>query len=182
MTTRFFFFFVSFDFCEVNVAFSGEECGGRCLDLHELHNKFLNLSKDQPPVDYMTYLETFHEFDKIPTEKKTAAYKQYLKDLLDYLLDFCHRALPLDNIAILLQRAEQRYKDSLATSAAAENGSSGPTPMEINGQQVPVTTADNPLYCLACTLPSLLLLFFFYESFFIILLDVFSRISHDGDR
>jgi splicing factor 3A subunit 3 len=130
----------------VSVAFSGEECGGRCLDLHELHNQFLNLTKDQVVVDYMTFLETFHEFDKLPAEKKAGAgYKQYLKDLLSYLLDFFRRSLPLDSVTTLLQRAEQRYKDSLAATA---NGS-GATAMEISGQ-VPLTTTDNPLYCLAC--------------------------------
>lgn len=81
----------SLDFVE----FSGEENNGRFLDLHAQHEVFVNL-KGAKHVEYMDYVQTFHELAKFPRENKTTAqYLHYIEGLLAYLCDFHRRVFPL---------------------------------------------------------------------------------------
>ena len=67
---------------------------GRYLDMHALYGKFVNL-KNVERVDYLTYLATFDRLFEVSTKDKNAAYKAYLEQLVQYLVDFHSRAEPL---------------------------------------------------------------------------------------
>jgi len=57
--------------------FTGEEAYGRFLDLNEAYNLYVAL-KGVTPVSYMTYLEEFDRFTRVPPDTKaTPAYQAY---------------------------------------------------------------------------------------------------------
>lgn len=67
---------------DVHVEFSGEEGGGRFLDMHQLYLIFTNakaLSKpaepEGKPIEYTEYLNSFADFSSIPRAAKLS--KQY---------------------------------------------------------------------------------------------------------
>lgn len=67
----------------------------RFLDLHELHEAYLNLP-EVARVDYKTFLDVFPQFDALPDKAKASpAFKQYLGDLARYLGSFITRSQPL---------------------------------------------------------------------------------------
>merc|ERR1712156_1089247 len=85
---------------EVVVEFTGEECYGKYLDLHECYEKYINLKGVDRTVDYITYLTIFDRlFECVPKEKKGNDYKNYLTWVLDYLYDFTRRVKPLLNLS-----------------------------------------------------------------------------------
>lgn len=49
--------------------FTGEEYYGKYLDLHQLHEQFLNLPHVFR-IDYISYLTSFYTFKDIPMETK----------------------------------------------------------------------------------------------------------------
>ena len=62
---------VSLDKGEVMVDFTGEECYGKYIDLHECYDKYINLKGVDKTTDYVTYLITFDRlFECVPKEKK----------------------------------------------------------------------------------------------------------------
>jgi splicing factor 3A subunit 3 len=61
--------------------FSGEENFGRYLDLHGLFERYVNLQGIKR-VDYVTYLEILHQFDKYPQDQKNASYQGFVIDVL----------------------------------------------------------------------------------------------------
>lgn len=79
------------------VEFTDEEGYGRYFDLNECHEAFLQVVKDQESKpNYLTYLQTFCQFDLLPRDKKlTAAYRDYVQKLLEYFRDYSRRARPL---------------------------------------------------------------------------------------
>jgi len=97
--------------------FSGEESYGRFLDLHELHEQYLNLP-GITRVDYKTYLDHLSKFDELPERtKSTQAFKQYLGDLVRYLYGFVKRAKPLVDVDGLLKDARTSFSASKAPAA-----------------------------------------------------------------
>ncbi|KAH3766311.1 splicing factor SF3a60 [Pelomyxa schiedti] len=82
-----------------NVQFTGEEAYGKCLDLHSHYTAFLNLGAQFPKKDYITYLDTFFQFEdrKLP-HHTSPQYIAYLTNLMNYLIDFYRRAQPLFDI------------------------------------------------------------------------------------
>ena len=50
---------------EPRIEFSGEESGGRCLDLHALFLRFTNAKFGQQKMDYAEYVSNIADFDKI---------------------------------------------------------------------------------------------------------------------
>src|SRR5690606_34292593 len=74
---------------QLEVSFSGEEALGKCLDLHFLHEKYVNLISK--PFPYLRYLSRFQNFEDINTSVSV----DYVQNLLDYLRDFCSRSQPL---------------------------------------------------------------------------------------
>lgn len=55
--------------------FSGEESGGRNLDLHEVHELYMNL-KSLKRTNYLGYLSEFTLFDEIQRKDKDADYQK----------------------------------------------------------------------------------------------------------
>jgi splicing factor 3A subunit 3 len=82
--------------------FTGEEGFGKCLDLNYLYEIFINLkmntSKPQKleSLDYMTYLENYYKFND-ENDLKDEEYKNYLKELLNYLEKFLKKSQPLND-------------------------------------------------------------------------------------
>lgn len=74
--------------------FTDEEGYGKYLDLHEAYVQYTNL-KGVEKVDYVAYLEVFDKLFDIPKERKNAAYKDYLLNLLMYMEAYVHRVKPL---------------------------------------------------------------------------------------
>jgi len=86
--------------CEERPKWSGEERHGKYLDLHELHQTFINL-KNVPQVNYMDYLRCLGNFSDLQPAKVKGnkAYLAYLKNLFEYLHGFHERTqalVPLD--------------------------------------------------------------------------------------
>jgi len=138
---------------EPTVQFSGEEVFGKYLDLQGPYLTFCNLpfnkAADTVP-DYMTYLETFLKFEKIPQEKRiTAGYQAYLRELYDYLLSFFQRTQPLVDLEEVIgkenqEKFEQLWSDGKVTgwkkpeglSGGKENGT-GPRPLDLTNFHTP---------------------------------------------
>ncbi|XP_055339644.1 splicing factor 3A subunit 3-like [Paramacrobiotus metropolitanus] len=94
---------------ELLVSFSDEEAHGRFLDLHLLYEKFLNLKGIVPPnFSYHDYLKGFFRLDEVPRDSKnTAAYRQYVEAVFEYLADFLFRTKPLTDIRAELDNVEK---------------------------------------------------------------------------
>ncbi|KAJ8908375.1 hypothetical protein NDN08_005084 [Rhodosorus marinus] len=96
------------------VSFSGEEAHGKYLDLHESHTKFINLQGIDPEVyDYITFLQNFYAFGSLPEDvRRRPDYNGYIRGLLDYLIDFADRVLPLkfaeDKLDGVRKKAEEK--------------------------------------------------------------------------
>lgn len=61
--------------------FSGEEAGGRYLDLHEVHEHYMNL-KSLKRTNYLGYLSEFTLFEEIERKDKNADYQRYVTDMV----------------------------------------------------------------------------------------------------
>jgi splicing factor 3A subunit 3 len=101
------------------VKFSDEEGYGLFLDLHAIYAKYINL-KGIKRVNYLTYLTTFDRLFEIPRDptKKTGAYKEYLTELFDYLMDFLSRAKPLVNTEKELENTDKEFETKWAKGEA----------------------------------------------------------------
>ncbi|KAB2598788.1 splicing factor 3A subunit 3 [Pyrus ussuriensis x Pyrus communis] len=83
---------------EPQIEFSGEEAFGRYLDLHELYNQYIN-SKFGEPIEYSAYLDTISQPQKIPRKLKSSRqYREYMENLLAYLIYFFQRTEPLQDL------------------------------------------------------------------------------------
>ncbi|GJT11005.1 splicing factor SF3a60 [Tanacetum coccineum] len=97
-----------------DVKFSGEEANGRYLDMHALHNEYVN-SRIGKEVDYASFLEVFSLLQVIPQKlKKTRAYKEYLSDMLVYLMSFVERTDPLLDLERLFVMVEDEFNEQWA--------------------------------------------------------------------
>jgi splicing factor 3A subunit 3 len=116
---------------QVPLQFSGEEMYGRYLDLHEFFNAFVNIigkkgNKDaaeagatasdtdqatlKPAKDYITYVQQFTHFNRIPrTMKYQKAYMEYVESLLRYLISFHERTQPLKSAVKLMEEVEDDF-------------------------------------------------------------------------
>ncbi|CAG7832209.1 unnamed protein product [Allacma fusca] len=90
------------------VEFKDEEGYGKYLDLHQHHERYLNL-KGIEKVDYITYLGLFDRLFEIPKEKKGATYRQYLDYLLEYLYEFLTRIKPLTDFDAILMDVQKEF-------------------------------------------------------------------------
>lgn len=83
---------------DLDAIFSGDEAYGRYLDLHELHNTFVN-AKFGRQLDYLTYLQQLSYFSEVPpTQRCAPQYLQYLERLVAYLSGFFQRTQPLADL------------------------------------------------------------------------------------
>lgn len=80
---------------EKPVEFRGEEGYARYLDLTGQHLKYGNLPGVKN-VSYIRYLDIFDRLYELPlSTKQHRKYREYVNDLLNYLLDYLKRAKPL---------------------------------------------------------------------------------------
>ena len=65
----------------ISVPFTGEESGGRYLDLHALHRRFCNskFGARVPPLDYFSYLDSMARFEDIRQDLKFTQDYRYAK-------------------------------------------------------------------------------------------------------
>lgn len=89
--------------------FSGEEHYGRFLDLHEMHERYLNL-REAKKLSYMDYLDSLSSFNGFKLPAKDNDFVRYLDDLIIYLESFISRAQPLED---LFEHREQSEKGFL---------------------------------------------------------------------
>eukprot|EP00761_Pharyngomonas_kirbyi_P004068 gb/GECH01004072.1/.p1 GENE.gb/GECH01004072.1/~~gb/GECH01004072.1/.p1 ORF type:complete len:448 (+),score=132.76 gb/GECH01004072.1/:1-1344(+) len=114
------------DIEDTPVMFTGEESYGKYLDLHTLHQQFVNL-KHMDPMDYFTYLDKLGKFHEIPRQVKNGQYLEYLKQLEEYLRSFNKRAQPLTDTETPVHKTEQVFEEQWAKGQVAGwNGYGGP--------------------------------------------------------
>lgn len=95
----------------LKVSFSGEECFGQYVDLHECYNRYIN-SKFGHPVTYVAYLDNFPTIDMIPSKyKATAQYKEYMEGVLAYLISFLDRTKPLMFLDRVFKSLESDFEE-----------------------------------------------------------------------
>lgn len=148
----------SFD-VQAHVAFSGEEGDGRYLDLHSMHDRYLNL-RGVEPLDYIAYLDAFHRTDRIPVAvKHHAVYRDYVQALLDTLLYFFKRAMPFENIDAALGDVERKLaqeradRKSHAAAPPAAAHAAGPAAQAAPASELPAPSTDGSFFCEACQKP-----------------------------
>jgi len=91
------------------VDFSDEEGYGKYLDLHKLHSQYVNL-KGIEKVTYVHYLEIFNRLYEFPRKFKNKQYKDYVENLLNYLVGYLERVLPLYDMDEEFFQIEKDFK------------------------------------------------------------------------
>ncbi|PXF42304.1 Splicing factor SF3a60-like [Gracilariopsis chorda] len=93
--------------------FSGEECGGRYLDVLCHYQTYLNVSKQS--VEYYQYVrDNISDFCSLAGGVRTSkAYERYLSELEKYLKDFARRAHPLEGTDEHMQRAHEEARKQI---------------------------------------------------------------------
>jgi len=119
-------------FTEVELPpFTAEEGFGKYLDLHELHQSYLNL-KQASRMDYYSFLDHFFKFNS--GSSKDESYKQYLGSLVAYLVDFMKRSLPL----VVFDESLPEFDEEFAKK------------WDAGEFKLVEETPEDPLYCPAC--------------------------------
>lgn len=125
--------------------FSVEESFGTRVDMHLLHDRYINLPQFSRHTDYLTFLATFSALHTVPRERKLKAqpadYRRFVADLLEYLTDFHKRIRPLADVQVLRDMVREEFdkrweaKDlpgwfdgATAAAAAAEHEPGAPAP------------------------------------------------------
>lgn len=94
-----------------DIDFSGEEGFGRFLDLIELHQAYMN-SKFGQQVDYLTYLRSVTKFSELPPHHRCGkVYKEYLAQLLAYLISFYERTQPLGSLEKAFAKLDEDFAE-----------------------------------------------------------------------
>jgi splicing factor 3A subunit 3 len=130
-------------------AFTGEEAEGRYLDMHGLHEQFLNL-KGVEHVDYASYLKASADLQAIPkATASTGSYARYVRALHNYWLDFLRKTQPLMPIDELLAKATASFHERWArgevsrwqsgAQSAAQAGAQAGDEGEANGNAAPIS-------------------------------------------
>ncbi|CAG8549036.1 25773_t:CDS:2 [Dentiscutata erythropus] len=122
---------------ELDKLFSGEEGSGRFLDLHALHEQYVNL-KNVKKLDYLTYLSEFDNFAEYPKENKHGEYIKYLEDLRSYLESFFGRVKPLSNLEDIKETTRKSFLQQW------ESGKFPGWEKQIGSDE------DKALFCAAC--------------------------------
>lgn len=127
---------------ELEMVFSGEEGSGRYLDLHLLHDQYLNL-KNVKKLGYLQYLAEFDNFSAIPTDTKTPGeYQKYLHGLRDYFESFFSRVQPLHDLTQAVDEAKADFD---------EKWEAGTFPgWEKSNGHAAGDEAESALFCVAC--------------------------------
>ncbi|KAG0239435.1 hypothetical protein B0O80DRAFT_408802 [Mortierella sp. GBAus27b] len=118
--------------------FSGEEAGGRYLDLHEVHEQYMNL-KSLKRTNYLGYLSEFTLFSEIQKKDKDTDYQKYLDSLSKYLEGFLRRVKPLTNFPEIQDDARKEFD---------QKWEEGTLPGWPKQEQEDAPSTD--LFCVAC--------------------------------
>ena len=125
-----------------DLQFTGEEMYGRYLDLHEFYHAYINLAHkarrgakpaavsadgsaasstsgaEEPAMDYITFVQQFSHFHRVPRAIKfKAAYQDYVQALLRYLISFHERTIPLQPVVKLLAEVEDEFQEKWSAGA-----------------------------------------------------------------
>ncbi|KAL7754202.1 Pre-mRNA-splicing factor sap61 [Sorochytrium milnesiophthora] len=125
------------DIDSLETLFSGEEAYGRFLDLHALHEQYLNLPGVRT-LNYLAYLGRFSRLQDIDRSAKNAEYKAYATDLVEYLEGFIRRIMPLYDLPLLRQEALDNFEQSWSQGAC------------LGWEGVQDEFGDPQLFCFAC--------------------------------
>eukprot|EP00457_Paulinella_chromatophora_P003503 gb/GEZN01003511.1/.p1 GENE.gb/GEZN01003511.1/~~gb/GEZN01003511.1/.p1 ORF type:complete len:504 (+),score=104.85 gb/GEZN01003511.1/:184-1695(+) len=154
---------------KVGVEWTHEEARGRFLDLHEVHELFVNCPQFER-CDYLTFLNTFEEIiANVPREQKLRSdrskqYRDFLEAFYQYLKGFFVRTNPLVNVSKLESLIETDFakrwdakavpgwfeevggEDSLAsvTGKRKRPGASAKPPA------IPISSSQDSLFCVPC--------------------------------
>lgn len=116
---------------------------GRYLDLHEFYHAYVNLahkagarrgakpaaaaadgaaastsSGEEPAMDYITFVQQFSHFHRVPRALKfKPAYQEYVQALLRYLITFHERTIPLQPAMKLLGDVEDEFEEKWSSGA-----------------------------------------------------------------
>eukprot|EP01138_Halocafeteria_seosinensis_P001420 gb/GECG01001456.1/.p1 GENE.gb/GECG01001456.1/~~gb/GECG01001456.1/.p1 ORF type:complete len:564 (+),score=105.25 gb/GECG01001456.1/:1-1692(+) len=116
---------------EPQVEFTGEERYGKYLDLHSLHEEWLNVVEaeaDTPNTDYYSYLGYFAQCAAAPNVsnaeelRQKKGYKSYVEHLAQYLCGFHKRIHPLVDLPQSLETVFAEFLKNWHQSASV-NGS-----------------------------------------------------------
>ncbi|KAJ9164296.1 hypothetical protein P3X46_023892 [Hevea brasiliensis] len=93
------------------IEFTGEEAFGKYLDMHELYNQFIN-SKFGEPIEYSAYLDVFSQPHNIPRKLKlTRQYREYMENLLEYLIYLFQRTEPLQDLDRIFSKVTAEFEE-----------------------------------------------------------------------
>lgn len=96
---------------DVDTMFTGEEYFGRFFDLTALHEDYINLPGIKRRVTYLSYLDTYDNFDSpARPDKMRDDYFQYLGALASYLESFMRRTKPLEDLDKLFASFDQEFQ------------------------------------------------------------------------
>ncbi|GMH08904.1 hypothetical protein Nepgr_010744 [Nepenthes gracilis] len=114
--------------------FSGEEAFGRYLDLHEFYNKYIN-SKFGEHMEYSAYLDVFSQPEKIHRRLKLSRqYREYIFDLLEYLISFFERTEPLKDLDRIFSKVttefEEQWRNGIVEGWDSEGQENGLAPSD----------------------------------------------------
>jgi len=102
--------------------FTGEEGVGRWVDLHEIHNRFINLKlSDGEPMDYLVFIDQVRHLEDLPsTRMQLRGYGDWVKDVLTYMEDFHQRVQPLQDLGKIMVKVEQDFEAKSQADKQAE--------------------------------------------------------------
>lgn len=133
------------------VQFSGEEGGGRFLDLQQHFHQFINLTKN-PALQYYEYIrdKLTCDDDVKPALKCSRPYEQYLLSIVTYLLNFAVRCHPLEQIEDYVRGIKEERRLSLEkelVSLAETYDSAESLMQEMGDEKVKTTLFQLALKC-----------------------------------
>lgn len=140
-----------FDFSLMERDFSGEEMGGRFLDLYVQYEMYLNL-KDVSPMSYLEYITRLDcmvgDSSTVPVAtKRSEAYRTYLTNLSQYLSSFLHKTRPLEDVDAIEEACLAKF-DSDWESGSVIGWESKET--ALYGPHTTKTEQGKGIWCDAC--------------------------------
>ena len=157
--------------------FTNEENFGKCLDLHELYHKYINIpgmfssnlnlndnnslfsgdASNIVKMDYLEYLQNIDSFKNIPMKvKKTKEYIDYIKNLTKYLKEFFVKIYPLVNFNEIQDIIDSKYEDEQENlkkdkeKDKEENNNMNKNIIELKGNNEEEKLKKIELYCQIC--------------------------------
>ena len=154
--------------------FTNEENFGKCLDLHELYHKYINIPgmfssnidltnnkslfsenvNNIVKLDYLEYIQNLDSFKNIPLKvKKTKEYIQYIKDLKQYLKEFFIKIYPLVNSNEIQDIIDSKFvdeQDNLKKEEKEEGRNDNNNTIELKENEGNEEKKEIELFCKVC--------------------------------